>query len=351
MTKRLWLVALFLVACSGTPTDKNGNPITQEAADSMYAAGEEPQQAAAAPAEATPNVAASETPLSTPVEGELSQPTPSVDASTAPVPTPAEVPAPIAKGVPEIPPSENSPVLPPTAPKKDATQVKNTYELFEEHQAAEGERAALETEWEKRALFFHEGGAWQLGVDATLKAFPNYDFDPSSVVKTFDNKGGSLSFMYFPLRSLTFGRLGVGATAGMYVTKFSFLASFDQGRQTKTDTNTVRSFTSYGARVKYEFQYFLGQFVVPFAFFGYDKVRVKGFKIIDAGVNYPEKSFDSQALGFGASLNLNRLEPSSANRALVSSGVKKYYLTYTFEGRSDSVNSGTSHLLGLRFEY
>lgn len=239
---------------------------------------------------------------------------------------------------------------PPPAPTKMEAKEKSMYELFDEHMQARKLHAKDEREWEQRALFYHEGGKYQLGLDYSPKAFPDYDFDRSATVRTFDTQGAMFSFLYFPLASLDYGRLGVGPNVGFFLTKYAFTTQLEAGG-TKADSNRVRSFLSYGARIKYEFQYFLGQLFVPFVYFGYDRVSVRAFQVAAAGLNFPKNNFDSQAYGGGLSMNLNRLEPSSGSRSLVSSGIKKYYLTYTYEPRSDAPSSGKSHLLGLRFEY
>jgi hypothetical protein len=336
--KKLIPLVLVLVACAGTPTDKNGNPIVADASsssetDSMFAPGEAPPGSATA-SEGSATVAEQDTLLSTPVAGE-------------PAPTPA--PAVADTGKPVIPPSDDSPVLPPTTPSATADSPnKSMYEMLDEHMAQQSMQAQSEAEWEKRAAFYHEGGAYQIGLDYNPKAFPEYDFDSTAARRSFDTQGLAFNFSYFPLRSLTYGRLGIGANVGIYMTKFSFQQP-QPGGGTITDTSRMRSFMAYGARLKYEFQYFLGQLIVPFASFGFDKVSVRPFAA--PGLTLSKNSFDSQSYGGGLSMNLNRLEPSSASRSLVSSGVKKYYLTYTYEARSDAPSSGQSHLLGLRFEY
>jgi hypothetical protein len=197
---------------------------------------------------------------------------------------------------------------------------------------------------EQRSLIAHEDGAFQLAFDYGHDAFSQFDFDPTTSQKFAESKGATLGFNYFPLRSLSLGRLGAGVQASTYWSKFEY----DVGGRNES-TPGKRAIDVFGARLIYEFQYFLGQVVVPFAYLGYDQVRVKSLAYPAAGISYPASRFNSQAYGGGAHINLNRLESSAASRALASSGIRKFYLTYTYLQRD--VNTGPGHYLGLRFEY
>ncbi|MGZ3686400.1 MAG: hypothetical protein ACXVCI_21280, partial [Bdellovibrionota bacterium] len=110
---------------------------------------------------------------------------------------------------------------------------------------------------------------------------------------------------------------------------------------------------SFGGKAVYEFDYFLGQIVVPWVFYGMDKVTVRPYSLASGGVvyaNYPKSTFNRRAYGGGLNLNLNRLEPMSASRGLANVGVRKTYLAYTY--LTDATGgTGASHFLGLRFEY
>jgi len=224
-----------------------------------------------------------------------------------------------------------------------ANTDRNVYQDYKEYQDRVKTRSQSESELEARSLFPHEDGAFQLGFDYIYKPFDGYDFDPGVGVKTAESQGGALNFNYFPLRSLSYGRLGIGAQVAAYWTKFEYAVGG------ATQKNSKHSIDTYGARLIYEFDYFLGQALVPFAYYAYDQVRVRPYTLAEAGISYPGVRFNSQSYGAGAHLNLNRLESTTASRALATSGIRKFYLSYTFQQRAE--NTGSSHYLGLRFEY
>ena len=281
--------------------------------------------------------------------------------TAAPAPTPAEqAPIPVSS----LPgKTDKSPVV--AAPPKDV------YEEYEEYRARLEDKETDEDRFETRARFAHEGGGWQIGLEYIHRAFGDYNwnFNPAAgqlqgtnPVRA-DTQGLMVSFGYFPLRSLTFGRLGALAQGGVYVSKFSL--DTPQFNATGQQTNTVRddakrqSGMSYGVRAVYEFQYFIGQLFVPFVTAGVDMVRINPYRVaVIAGntgaervvVDIPANSITSQSYGAGVHFNLNRVEPVVGSRGLVNVGVRKFYLTYLALQRSGTL-SGLTHSLGLRFEF
>lgn len=331
-----------------------------ESGDALFATGEAPAESAAAnSAAATTESKAADALLATPVDGatdtsasvadaassagaeSLASPTPS-EPSALP---PASEPTPVPKVSLDHEVSA-TPVMP--VAKADPRRF-STYEAYKEYQEKESARRELQQSYDDRALFPHEDGAWQIGLDYVHKAFPGYDFDPGVTTKKADTMGGVLSVAYFPLRSLSFGRLGVNLNYSIYWSKYEIKTS-----ATVTDTNKVHSIDAYGGRLVYELDYFLGQLVVPWVFLGLDKVSVRPYNLATTTGNvttvhaaYPKNTFNRQSYGGGMHLNLNRLESASASRGLASMGIRKTYLAYTFLTETN----GASHLLGLRFEY
>ncbi len=349
---KLWLglLLLTLTACSSTP------PASEEA-PSSEAAEASPDLSSTPDPLFAPDPATEEAALATPVENEaspLAEPTPPTAELPAPSqetaamePPPApEAPAALSSELP-APATAEKPIAAATAPT-GAGPKKSVQEEFNEYQnrieAREAEDDALET----RALFPHEGGSLQIGLDYTNGAFSDYDFDPTQAIKNADStKGAMLSFIYFPVHSLSLGRLGIGPQASVYWSDFSVGNSVVR--------EGVAATRSYGGRLVYEFAYFLGQWIVPHAFFGYDYVSVKTVKVTiatnpDPIADFPSRTFYSQSIGGGLRLNLNRLEADTAHRALVSTGIRKVYLNYTVQQRLGNQGNDLAHFLGLRFE-
>jgi len=329
--KYLALALLLFTACSNSKTviDNGSLPIdsTEPAmsSDSLFA----PEENTASPSP--------EAPLATPVE-----PAPSSDLALS-EPTPPGPPPPPAFEPESTPSSDPTPAksMPPVvAGAVSPSNDRNIRQDFEEYKDRMNTRADADDDFDARALFPHEDGAFQFGFDYSFNPYSEHDFDPTRNVRKSDEaRGGNLAFNYFPLRSLTFGRLGAGLQAGATWAKF-------RGTGAASPASRFR-FESYGAKAIYEFQYFLGQIVVPHAFFGYEKIKVKALS--GGGTAFPSSRFNSTSYGGGAHINLNRLEPRAASKALATSGVRKFYLTYTFAKRSES--TGLGHYLGLRFEY
>jgi hypothetical protein len=216
---------------------------------------------------------------------------------------------------------------------------------YEEYRARSDMRDRIANEYEVRSLFAHEDGAFQLGIDYSRNAFPDFDFDPGPGTKTADTQGGALSFFYYPLRSLSWGRLGAGVMGSMYWAKYEF-----QTANNTPDNSTVHALDAYGARLTYEFQYWIGQWVVPHVLYGYEQIRMRPFSLASAGISYPSRTTNTQVFGGGLLLNLNRLESGTASKALVNTGIRKFYLAYTMLQRPAVSSTGLSHFLGLRFE-
>lgn len=288
-------------------------------------------------------------------------------ASTTETATVEPAPAPAAQ--PPLPVS-SIPGKTDTSPSAPAAQ-KDIYEEYEDYRTRVGEKESDEDRYKMRARFPHEDGGWQIGLEYIHRAFGDYNWnikpDTSSLQGDrpifADTQGLTFSFGYFPLRSLTFGRLGVLAQGAVYLSKFSI--DTPQFNTTGQQTNTIKDDTkrqsgmSYGVRAVYEFQYFIGQLFVPFVTAGVDMVRINPYRVaVVAGntgtervvVDIPSNSITSQSYGAGVHFNLNRVEPVVGSKGLVNVGVKKFYLTYLALQRSGAL-SGLTHSLGLRFEF
>lgn len=313
--KKIFLLSFLLVACAGDQPEPTPAPAET--------------QAAAPLPEATPPASNDSGLLATPVEP--AKDVPKVEATATPAPEAAP-----------IPPPAQSAALP--APAKAKEPPKDIYEQYEEYRKNTDARTEAETEFNRRSYFAHEDGAFQLGIDYAYQPFDGYNVNKNGTKASINSTGGALSFGYFPVRSMSYGRFGLVGVGGFYLGKYEFVSNTGA-----IDTTRKPAFLTYGGRAVYEFQYWLAQMFVPFAFYGYDQVKYQGYTSAAAGVSYPKDSFDSKNYGGGFHLNLNRLEPTVASKALVSSGVRKFYLTYTFLQR-DKIPQG-SHYLGLRFEY
>lgn len=239
---------------------------------------------------------------------------------------------------------------------------KDIYDEYNDWLQRDKDRQKVESRLGQRSLFPHENGAWQLGLNYVRNAFSNYNYNykPGNVAGsqslTGATQGGELMITWFPLHSLTFGRLGFGILGGMYFTKFSYpITAFDTNNNPypATGSSTPQQSVSYGARAVYEFDYFLGQLLVPFGFVGTDYVNMKSIVLnngTQALVNVPQRNITSQNYGGGVHFNLNRLEPVVASRALVNVGIKKFYLTYMALERVGTLE-GWTHNLALNFEF
>lgn len=350
-----YFLFLLLVACSSQEQTQTTENPPSPAPEPLI----EQENALSTPVDTKINSEQTENPFSN--LSEPGHPSTPASAEAISLPTPeAELPLPhnetkpsaelLAQPQPEAPvpqPSgaESKPNI--LMPQKDR---KSTAELLDEYEQKREDREKVLSEIADRSLIPHEGGNFQIGLDFTNSAFPNYDFDKGAAKQYADTQGAFLSFHYFPLHSLSFGRLGLGARAGAFWTKFSFATSHAT-LGTVRDESRVHSFDVFGGRITYELQYFLGQILVPHAFIGIDQVRVRPYSLAAANINFSSNSYSSTSYGGGAYLNLNRLEPTAAGSALANIGVRKFYLAYTYEQHQDSSDSGSSHLLGLRFEY
>lgn len=360
--RKLYLLGLAfaLVACSGSetaPVESEATVLPAESTEPALSSDPfmSPEQTPASTADAIP-APDTGSELATPVADaapsaepptldlppaaglEVAQPTP----PAAPVvPEPSTEPMPEPEAVVQAAPA--SPTTAPAVVPSPAQNDRNIYQDYAEYQDRVKNRAQAEDELDRRTLFPHEDGAFQLGLDYGQNAFSNYDFDPGPLKKSVDTQGAVLSFNYFPVRSLSYGRLGLGLQGAAYFAKFDFQTAAGP------DVSKRHAIDTYGGKLIYELQYFLGQTFVPFAYYGYDKVRVRPFSLASANVNYPATSFTSANYGAGLHLNLNRLEGSAASKALASSGIRKFYLSYTFQQRAE--DTGAGHYLGLRFEY
>ncbi|MGE3262906.1 MAG: hypothetical protein AB7K68_14080 [Bacteriovoracia bacterium] len=289
--------------------------------------------------------------LATPVEGGSgsvsANPSPestlsSPVVSTPPPPVSDPVPAPRLSIDHEVAPT---PVMP-TA--KADPRKRDTYEAYEEYRQKEASRKQLQESYDDRQLFPHEGGNWQVGIDYVRNAYDGKINNFRSGAFDATSQGGQLSFTYFPLKDLSYGAFGIGPVGSVVFTRYKYSSATIPG---EFESTKKRSMYSYGARAIYEFDYWLGQLVVPFALFDYQKVKLTSFERTAVNVAVPSQSFDSQCYGAGAHLNLNRLEGASASRGLANLGIRKTYLTYTFVNELQSSGGSGTHALGLRFEY
>lgn len=277
----------------------------------------------------------------------MDNPPPALDATASPTDTAGSGEAPIPLS--SIPgKTEDSPA--PAAVNADSG--KDIYDEYNDYLDRTHERERSEKDYSRRNLFPHEDGAWQVGITYARNAFSGYNFNRSGVGtrKNPDTNGAVLSLTYFPIRSLAFGRLGLGPVVGVYWSTFT------------TPTNgsfevvaSPQQVFSYGGRAIYEFDYWLGQILVPFAFIGIDQVQIKQYTVVgaNAAVAYdtgPSRNVSATNYGGGLRFNLNRVEPTVASRALVNVGIKKFYLTYTALDRSGEL-AGLTHNLGLDFEF
>lgn len=276
-------------------------------------------------------------------EANLSEPTP-----PGPPPPPdvmASSPTSSTSSGSDLPSPSSGVAAPPVVQNSGGVDDRTLYQQYLEYQEKRKQRESLDDSLETRSLFPHEDGSWQLGLDYAHDAFRGYDFDSTSTRLLADTMGAQLSITYYPLRSLVFGRLGAGIHGGAYWSKFSFI----NNTTGLSDTTRKHTIDVVGAKIQYEFQYFVGQILVPFAYLGYESGRVGTLSIPVGAGSFPKQSFNSQNYGGGVHLNLNRLERRAASRALASSGIRKFYLSYTYQKKE--MMEEADHLLGLRFEY
>lgn len=265
---------------------------------------------------------------SAPIEAPPAETTTANAEPTPAAAAPAESPAPEVAATEEKAPEPAAPAIPAPAPTPVAAAPETLPTVsYDDDEAIE-----------LRSLQMHENGRWQVGFAFVSNPFSEYDFDPDATIKkNLKLWGVTGSLLVFPIVSL--GRWGLGF-------------SYTWTRRESEDliyTGLSPAFLAYGAMTKYELQYWTGQTLVPFAIAGYDKVKThfsaRGIDVHD--------NFNSPYYGGGVALNLNSLEKQVASRSLNSTGVKKFYLDYTYQYRHHSTlaRKGGAHLIGLRFEF
>jgi hypothetical protein len=339
-------LAAVMSSCASEKDSTFGDLPSDQPSASTEAAGQAPSDMPPPLGEKT-NDAALASPAADP---SLPAPTPLGDGKTMSEATPPApmVPTPPApEGSPAVPEVTGEPNLPvPTSVPLDQAPSKHTLrEDYEAYRKKSETKNEIEQQIENRALFAHEGGSWQIGLDFAFSAFPDYDFDSTgNGTATGDSMGALLSVSYFPLNTIDTGRLGVGLIGGAYFSKIDNIngADFSGGK------NRI-SAISAGVRATYEFQYWIAQTLVPFAYVGYDQLNFRSVQINTTSL--PKSNLRAMNYGLGLNLNLNRIEPAAASKALASTGIRKFYLAYTFMTRSASVETGPSHFIGLKFEY
>lgn len=347
--KHLWVV-LFLVAWSAqaeeAATSASDPFLALDSGASELPTPTTPPAAATTPP--PPSSAPQPTAKSAPAPSTMDNPAPAL-GSEAPHPSPlAEE---LAAPTPEAVPQEASAPPPAAEPKQEehvATPAKerDVYDDFGDYKQKERERQASEYRERQHDLFFHEAGEWQLSLDYNHRAYSGYNFNfaRSSLPKVYaDNSGPGLTVNYFPLHSLTFGRLGVGITGATYWSKFTW---------NQNSSHAMGSILSYGGRLVYEFDYLLGQALVPFVYGGYEWVTVKSQDLVVNGTTFsiPARNDRFFRYGAGLNINLNRIEPEAASRALANVGIKKFYITYTASQAAGDFG-GLAHSGSLRFEF
>jgi len=236
-------------------------------------------------------------------------------------------------------------VPPPVVDAPTPAGRRDQRQALKEYQDRQQSLARDDDEIDERANYAHEGGAWQIALEYDLTGVQAPAASITGTVSDTNTAGGAASLTYFPLRGIDSGRLGVGARLGAY------LSSYDTVNGSVSNSSSKKlSAITYGLRGSYEFQYWIAQLFVPFVFVGYDQVSTKDFADAKTSVRVAGSKFGSVNYGAGLNFNLNRLEPQSASKSLVSTGIRKFYLSYTFMQRSGDL-TGASHFLGLRFEY
>jgi hypothetical protein len=288
--------------------------------------------------------------------------------------TPTDTPAPSlgAENETPAPPSpEAQPAVPvssipgktnesPSVTPQAAAEQKDIYEQYEDYLQKEDEKREDESTISQRTLFPHENGAWQFGLVYSSGAFGGYDFNWEKTPDAINNpdyaksafpttQGANLSLTYFLLRSLSLGRLGIGAVGGIYWSQFTTETPNTGIGGTAVTKASPQQVTTYGLRAVYELDYWLGQLLVPFAFYGQDRVLIKAYSV-GTVLSFPARQVTSPYMGGGLRFNLNRLEPTVASKALVNTGVRKFYLSYSALQRSGTFKSLT-HNVGLDFEF
>jgi hypothetical protein len=253
------------------------------------------------------------------------------------------------------------------APLATPEPKKDIYEEYGDFLNKTKERESTEHDYSQRNLFPHENGSWQLGISYARNAFSGYNFNnnpaaPNGAKVYAETQGGVLSITYFPIKSLSLGRLGFGLSGGVYWTAFSTVTPVKDNATGLNSSTTVtkatpQQITTYGARALYEADYWLGQILVPFAFVGLDRVMIKAYSVVvnsqvgpETPANYIAAQLNSFNFGGGMRFNLNRVEPVVASHALVNVGVRKFYLSYTALQRLGDF-SGLAHNLGMDFEF
>jgi hypothetical protein len=304
---------------------------------------------------------------------------PTDSAATSPSKTPpsdnpapslgTETPATVAKPNPEAQtplPLNSIPGKTETSPYKnpDTANKKDIYDEYDDYLHSEKDRQTTNNDQDMRNFFPHEDGAWQLGLLYSLTAFNGYNFNFKPDLGTVNRdsplygktQGGTILVNWFPIRSLTVGRLGFGVNAGIFWTKFDVpTQSFDSngGSSNVTTTSKPQNILTYGARATYELDYWLAQILVPYAAVGFDEVAVQAFSVSAGNLTYvriPRRQLVSSYWLAGAHFYLNRVEPVVGSRGLVNVGIRKFYLSYSYLQRTGDLAGGT-HSIGLTFEF
>jgi hypothetical protein len=260
----------------------------------------------------------------------------------------------------------------------DTDNKKDIYEQYNDYLEQEKTNEVAATKVDQRNMFPHENGTWQVGLTYTRNALSGYNYNyqsttPNQVTQQVtpvyaNSQGGNLLITWFPLHNLSIGRLGFGIVGGVFwntynVPTLSYGSGVDPNTGDLTNSTTSTSASplavmTYGVRAVYELDYVLGQVIVPYAFVGADEVVIQGYSVSAADTNGTSQTFVSwgrqqlvsEYVGAGFHLNLNRIEPGAASRALVNVGIRKFYISYSALDRLGTL-SGLTHNVGLNFEF
>lgn len=233
--------------------------------------------------------------------------------------------------------------LPANASQED--MIRAEFEAYAQRRQEEDEERRL------RQAIFHEGAKNIINFDATygdLAKFkrPSY----TTTAGTFrsdrggDTTGFAIGYNRVLMKARRVGRLSLGLNAGGIVT----MGSSSRSRM---------AFYNVGPRAQFEFQFSVGQMLIPVAYVGYDKVfnlENSTDPTMTAALNkqYTD-DFNTFVYGAGLLVNLNTLDTRTATQSLVSTGIRRFSLALLYHKRQGDTASRSSDgaMLGLRFDY
>lgn len=284
----------------------------------------------------------------------------------APIPAPAPLPAPTPLPVPEAFPSVENRMREEQEQEQSeiADADKSTGELFDEYQAKRKMEDDKEKLARRKEMVRHEASRNHFEIDYVPNGFANFNFGgitPSGLSPTplsETSSGISIEWIYFLLTHGP-GRFGFGPAAAMY-----------RAQPNVNLHGTAPDFTTIGLKATYEFQFLFNQLLVPFIVGGIDYVNLGPYTNNQAasafnapnipnggpfinGTAVSGGSAYTPYFGVGLAINLNPLEWKAASDSLISTGIRKYYLAFTYQDRTNANPNyaGRSLFIGIRFEY